>query len=315
MQECTLAFPRFRVRILAFPRFRVSAFPRFRVSAPSCPVQPPPLACTVRGCHQPLGRTGQSWVCMRGHSFDAARRGYVNLLQPQDRKSLEAGDSREAVEARAGLIQAGIGRAAIDVVVSCAAQRMRHFANAVVVELGSGSGETLGTLAATLPIVGIGIDLSTHAATHAARCFPSLTWVVANADRRLPLLEHAVDLLVSVHARRNPGECLRVLRPGGLLIVAIPAADDLVELREAVLGEGVRRDRVPDLVQEHAGAFTVVERVRASQRVDLERPALLQLLRGTYRGERLRESPRVDLLDRLVVTLASDIVVLAPRPT
>jgi len=50
-----------------------------------------------------------------------------------------------------------------------------------------------------------------------------------------------------------------------------------------------------------------------SDAVTLEREALLNLLRGTYRGERRSESTRVGTLDRLQVTLASDIVLFAPR--
>ena len=78
----------------------------------------PPLACSVRGCYEPLRRLRDSYVCSRGHSYDVARSGYVNLLQPQDRKSLDAGDSRAAVEARAELIAAGVGRAVIDSIVT-----------------------------------------------------------------------------------------------------------------------------------------------------------------------------------------------------
>ena len=58
------------------------------------------LLCTVRNCRRPLHREGQRVVCQRGHSFDYARSGYLNLLQPQDRKSKNPGDSAAAVAAR-----------------------------------------------------------------------------------------------------------------------------------------------------------------------------------------------------------------------
>ncbi len=68
------------------------------------------LLCTVRGCGEPLRRSGGSWSCARGHSFDVAKRGYVNLLQPQDRRSLDAGDSAAVVAARRRLAAAGYDR-------------------------------------------------------------------------------------------------------------------------------------------------------------------------------------------------------------
>jgi len=178
----------------------------------------------------------------------------------------------------------------------------------VVAELGSGSGELLGTLAAKRPIRGVGLDLSTHAAMHAARRFPSMSWVVANADRRLPLLNGSTGLILSVHARRNPPECRRVLVDGGFLLLAIPSTDDLIELREEIQGSPVERDRVAAAVDEHSRDFVLVEQSTCKQRLDLDRDQLLKLLRGTYRGERFSESVRVQALDSLAVTLASDIL-------
>jgi 23S rRNA (guanine745-N1)-methyltransferase len=266
----------------------------------------------VRGCYEPLRRSDSTYVCPRRHAYDIARSGYINLLQPQDRRSIDAGDSREAVLARAALIAAGVGRETIDAVVSHA-RTLALPDDGVVVELGSGSGETLGLLAAVDRFCAIGIDLSTAAAAHAARRFPDLSWVVANADRRLPLLDDSVDLVLSVHARRNPAECRRVLRESGFLIVAVPAADDLVELREAVQGAGVQRDRLATLRADHEALFTVREQSTARQRLELSREALLQLLRGTYRGARAAASARAQQLERMTVTLASDIIVFAPR--
>ena len=75
----------------------------------------------MRGCALPLLRRDRTFVCAAGHSYDVARSGYLNLLQPQDRKSTEAGDTRAAIEARASLLAAGVGRALIDAVASRAA--------------------------------------------------------------------------------------------------------------------------------------------------------------------------------------------------
>lgn len=264
------------------------------------------LACSVRECAQPLTRLGRTLVCPLGHTYDIARRGYVNLLQPQDRRSPTAGDAKEAMEARARLLAAGVGRSILDAFVQLAAVDLRD--GAVVVDLGSGVGDALALLAQRQSIDGVGIDLSTAAAEYAARRFPALTWVVANADRRLPLLDGSVDLVLSFNARRHPAECARVLAPHGTLLVAIPAEDDLIELREAVQGTGDARDRTEALVADHAPLFTVATRAAARERHTLAREALLDLLRATYRGARTSAATRVDALDRLDVTLASTFV-------
>jgi 23S rRNA (guanine745-N1)-methyltransferase len=251
-------------------------------------------------------------VCGRGHSFDQARSGYLNLLQPSDRRSPQAGDSRAAVEARARLHAAGVMRAVVDAVVERAAALNLGDQQAVV-DLGSGSGELLGAMARGEPMRAVGIDLSTAAAEHAARRYPTLTWVVANADRHLPLRDRAADLIVSLYARRNPAECRRVLKRHGVLLIAVPAADDLIELRTLVQGEGLARERSETLLAEHAALFTVGERSIVRERHQLERPALLDLLSGTYRAARASVADRVAALDQLEVTLASEIFLFAPR--
>ena len=201
-----------------------------------------------------------------------------------------------------------MGRAVLESVAARAAALLDESNGAVVAELGSGSGELLGRIAADRLIRGLGLDLSTHAATHAARRFPSISWIVANADRRLPLLNDSTGIIVSVHARRNPRECRRVLAHGGFLLLAIPSTDDVIELREEVQGNAVERDRVSAVVEEHAADFVLVERSTSKQRLDLDRDQLRKLLRGTYRGERFSESARVQALDHLMVTMSSDIL-------
>ena len=275
----------------------------------------PPLACSVRGCTRPLERRDRTLVCGAGHSYDIARSGYVNLLQPQDRRSASAGDSRQSIEARASLLATGIGRTLIEAIANRVGRldmgRLKAASTTAaptIVDLGCGSGDALAALTGRA-VTGIGIDLSTAAIEHAARYFPDRTWVVANADRRLPLIDGSVDVVVSLHGRRNPPEVARVLVQTGYLIVAVPAADDLIELRELVQGQRHERDRVGAVLTEHEPLFEPIDRSVVRETRDLDRGALLNLLRGTYRGVRRGDTERVAALTGMHVTLASELVV------
>jgi 23S rRNA (guanine745-N1)-methyltransferase len=275
----------------------------------------PPLACSVRACGLLLERRSRAYVCARRHTYDIARSGYVNLLQPTDRRSSKAGDRPEAIAARARLIARGIGTTLIDAIaerITLAAPR-----EPVVVDLGSGSGELLAAVMARAAdrsrLTAIGIDISTAAAEQAARRHSEGLWVVANADRRLPLLDRTVDVVVSVHGRRNPLECARVLVPGGMLLVAVPAPEDLIELRRVVQGGAVERPRDHTLDQAHAALFEVADRFDIRERHELEADSLRDLLRGTYRGERRSAAARIESLARLDVTLASTVIVFRLR--
>ena len=236
----------------------------------------------------------------------------MNLLQPQDRRSAAAGDSRAAVAARARLLRHGIAASTLDAVAERVVARVSI--RDVVVDLGSGSGELLGIITAKSPAAAIGIDLSTAACEYAAKRFPNVLWAVANADRRLPLLDRSVDVVLSVHGRRNPAECARVLAEDGVLIIAVPGPEDLIELREYIHGERHERDRSVLLVQEHVPFFALVEKVEIREQRLLPAELLRDLLRGTYRGERLRAQRKADALDKLQVTLSSAIVTFRKLP-
>lgn len=242
-----------------------------------------------------------------------ARSGYVSLLQPQDRRSPSAGDSKAAVDARARLLGAGVGRRILGQFIEQAASLSLPSGEPVVLDLGSGSGDALDALAHRRRITGVGIDLSKAAAERASRRFPSLTWVVANADRQLPILSGSVALVLSFHGRRLPGECARVLAPSGFLLAAIPADDDLIELRARVQGAGTARGRAERLLDEHKPLFTLVARSLAHERHHLEQDALRDLLRGTYRGERASAALQVEALEPLDVTLASELFLFERR--
>src|SRR3954471_76553 len=114
------------------------------------------LLCTVRTCHQPLAREERRVVCPRGHSFDVARSGYINLLQPQDRRSKQPGDTAEAVAARRRLHDRGFTehqRLAI-------AEVLNATPDDVVLDAGCGDGFYLGTLQQETGFQAHGIDIS-----------------------------------------------------------------------------------------------------------------------------------------------------------
>lgn len=225
--------------------------------------------------------------------------------------------------ARAQLVEAGAGLAVLQrmaglVRETLAATTMTseaaRIAPTTVVDLGTGSGELVGLLLHAPPALDvIGLDLSTAAMTVGARRWPTATWVVANADRTLPLRDASVAVITSVHARRNPRECARVLAPDGRLLVAIPAPDDVQELRAAVLGTPTARDRAQGVVDEHAAQFTCLAREEVRAAVPLEPPLLRALLAGTYRGRRASAQHAVDALAPMTVTFASTLLTFVPR--
>jgi 23S rRNA (guanine745-N1)-methyltransferase len=270
------------------------------------------LVCPVRACGKPLTRPadGRILACSAGHAFDVARSGYVNLLQPQDKRSRRPGDAREAILARRRVAEAGLDPPVAAEAVA-AIRGLTLGGRPAVLDVGCGDGAFLESLSAALEIDAHGVDISVPAIELAARRLPppAAVWVVANADRRLPWADGSFDVVTSVMARRNRSELARVLRPKGLALVAVPGEDDLVELREAVQGEGRRRDRSAVAIEELAPDFTLVSRRTLRTRARLDVPALRDLLAATYRGARLREQARTSTLRPMEVTSSRDVLV------
>jgi 23S rRNA (guanine745-N1)-methyltransferase len=265
---------------------------------------------------------GRALVCPRGHRFDLARSGYCNLLQPQDRRSRQPGDPAAAVAARRRLFDRGLGDWLTPHLLAVFDQ-LRLPAGDAVLDVGCGEGFHLGTLARLRPIEAHGLDLAAGAIDLAARRYPGATWVVANADRFLPYANGAFALALSLTSRLNPGELRRVLAPpgasppaavaGGVLLAALPGADDLVELRAAVLGEGHRRDRLPAAIARLASEFELAGHTTVTHRLCLEGDDLRDLLAATYRGARERQRREAAALAAMELTVSRDLVWFRPR--
>ncbi len=270
------------------------------------------VLCPVRGCGGALEPRDRSWVCGRGHTFDMARSGYVNLLQPQDRRSKSPGDPKEAVHARRRFLDAGHGglllRALLEEI-----DGMSLPDRAAVLDVGCGEGYFLGSLAGEREMEVHGVDLSVPAIDLAARRWPDVSWWVVNADRALPFADGSFDLALSLAGRRPAAELARVLKPAGCLLVAVPAEDDLVELREAVQGEGVLRGRLEKAVEELSGAFEMEARRAVRTTETLDAAAVRDALASTYRGARTSQREKVEAIGGMDVTLSFDLAVLRRR--
>ncbi len=256
------------------------------------------LVCPVRDCHMPLARESRRLFCPRGHSFDVARSGYINLLQPQERRSKLPGDIAAAIAGRRRLHDSGVTKPLLHAIAQTVAASPRD----VVLDAGCGEGFYLGTLARQTGFAAHGVDISVPAVDAAARRYPECEWTVANADRFLPYADRSFSIVISITARMNAAEFRRVLRDDGRLLVALAAPEDLVELR------GAGRDRVARTVEAFAGGFKLEDQRRVTTAADLDAAAVQDVLYSIYRP--MRSKPA----EAMRVTFSLDLLLFRKKP-
>ena len=260
------------------------------------------LVCPVRDCGKPLLREQKRLVCADAHSFDLARSGYINLLQPQERRSKQPGDSQAAVEARQRLHDRGVTAPLLDAIAKITGAS----AEDVVLDAGCGDGFYLGSLATRIGFEAHGVDISLPAIRAPARRFPPaegrFEWIVANVDRSIPYEDASFSLVLSITGRMNADEFRRVLGTDGRLLVAIASPEDLVELR------GPGRDRVPRTLETFSQDFTLIDQQRATTVADLDTEAVRDVLVSIYRP--MRTQP---IEEGMRLTFSLDLLLLKPR--
>ncbi len=270
------------------------------------------LRCPVRRCGERLNREGARWTCARNHSFDPHRSGFLNLLQPQDSRSRNPGDSSEAGLSRRRL--AGLGHAAaVYQALGDVIRSRSNGARASLLDVGCGEGAFLRSLDGIPGLERHGLDISAPLIGLAAKAASEVVFVVANADRVLPYADRSFDVVTSIDARANASEFGRVLVPSGLVLVAVPGPDDLMELRERIQGARILKSRTARVDEELGKLFTLVGRITVRESRSFEPSGLRDLLTTTYRGFRRSERASVDSLTTMSVTLSHEVLAFQRR--
>jgi 23S rRNA (guanine745-N1)-methyltransferase len=193
------------------------------------------LACPMEG--DLLSPEGQSWRCPAGHSFDAARQGYVHLLPVQKKRSLEPGDSKAMVAARQRFLNAGYYQPIANAVSKAVLQNSFPESQTLsCLDAGCGEGYYLRELAAESGDIGLslaGLDISKWATLAAAKQDKRPRWMVGS-NASIPVLPGTLDCMLCLFGFPVYPEFARVLKPSGVLIQADAGPDHLRELREVI---------------------------------------------------------------------------------
>lgn len=187
-------------------------------------------------CRSPLQQEEKRYVCPKGHMFDRAASGYVNLAMNQSSSAKRHGDDKRMIRARTEFLNTGAYRCLSDKLVDISCSLLADGES--FLDAGCGEGHYTALLARRLEEDGkrctlMGIDVSKEALSAAEKRKAGLLLAVASVFH-LPVEEGSVSLVWNVFAPAAGEEYSRILRAGGHLIRVFPLEEHLMGLKKLV---------------------------------------------------------------------------------
>ena len=264
------------------------------------------LTCPV--CKEALTQNERNLRCINGHSFDAARQGYWNLLLVQKKRSLDPGDNPAMVQARRRFLDLGFYQLLSERINQLATAQLSADRVNNILDMGCGEGYYTQRLEHHLdsleyPSQITGLDISKHAVKAACQRSKKINWLVASgAD--IPLPEQTLDLQMVLFSRLMPDAFARPMKPNSALLVAWPGPQHLIELRQLIYAE-IKESQF-DPATTLAPAFEQQSIEQVSYKFTLKNAEEINaLLAMTPHGQHLSTEARerLDQLDHLELTL------------
>ncbi len=212
--------------------------------------------------------------CERGHSFDIASEGYVNLLLAQHRRSKDPGYSREMIAGRRAFFATGQYQLLADGIADLVLMYLDQAPGQTVLDAGCGEGYYLRRLrnsitaqrSKTEPVLA-GLDISKHGIRAAAKADPSGFYAVANTHR-MPVLPEHVAVLLTHFSPVSADDFRRVVRPGGVVLIGSPGPEHLLGLKELLYDVPSRHEPDAALIGEPGFELLSTHRIRYA--IDLQ---------------------------------------------
>ncbi|GCE04828.1 putative RNA methyltransferase [Dictyobacter aurantiacus] len=270
----------------------------------------PILVCPV--CRMPLNFEQAALRCERGHAFDVAKEGYVNLL----RKKLP-GDTKDMVVARRAFFDQGYYEPVSDLLNRLLGMHLPATIEGPlrIMDAGCGEGYYLARLQQALKdkygqVHGVGIDISKDAIRLAARRYAESFFLVANLKEELPLADAALSSMVNVFAPRNVAEYARVLQPGAPLLIIIPGSHHLEELRHSLHLLNIEENKQQHVIEQFASTFDLLALHTLTYKLELQQGEIEQLVMMTPNYWHQSTESQVRLAELVEFTTTVDFVCL-----
>jgi 23S rRNA (guanine745-N1)-methyltransferase len=275
------------------------------------------LICPICGAALRLG--GGAFACVRGHTFDRAREGYVNLL-----RSRRTGDSKQMLLARRAFLDRGYfappARTLCAIVREHLGERGQDDGPAAILDAGCGEGYYLAQLMSALDEARsrerpcyVGLDSSKDAIRLASKRCRGAFFLVADIQESIPLADRSLQVLINIFAPRHIGEFARVLAPGGLLLIVIPAPTHLIELREQLGLLSIEEQKLERIVASLHAEFEGIATQHLAYSMRMRAEDLLLLIEMTPNSRHAARWSHAALVEMEGVPISAAFVLVTAR--
>ena len=169
-----------------------------------------------------------SFFCARGHSFDIAQKGYINLLG----QSASGFYDPALFRSRQRILQAGFYHSLVELLLELI---ISVGPSCRILDAGCGEGFFMDQIAGDQRVAEhselFALDIVKEAIQIATRYPAPVCWCVANLTQ-MPFKDGTMDVLLNILSPAHYGEFSRVLKPTGMFIKVLPGNDYLREIRE-----------------------------------------------------------------------------------
>ena len=193
-------------------------------------------------CGKSLIEKEKSFICEKGHCFDKAKEGYVNLLTGSHKPGSAIGDNRDMALNRREFLNKGyfdaLVRALIDFV------RETDIAHPLVADICCGEGYYGHRIKEATDCEMFGFDLSKEMVRLAAKRRNGITYFVANLSH-IPVQDKSVDIALHLFAPFHEKEFSRVTKNEGYIVSVVAGENHLFELKELLYDTPYKNDEAP----------------------------------------------------------------------
>lgn len=272
-------------------------------------------------CGNDMGINGdKSLVCTANHSFDLAKKGYVNLLAGSRKDEY----NKEMLEVRRQVCDRGFFNPLLERINSIILDGIPCFQykSFKILDAGCGEGSHLANIIANLKtsgklpsehITGIGIDISKEGIQIAAKNYHDIVWCVADLAR-IPIKNRQIDIILNILSPANYKEFRRTMASNGLLFKVVPGTNYLGELRSVFYDQTDNEAYSNEQVIKHfSSSFDIINMEQINYEFNVTRETLEEIIRMTPLTWGVPRDKQDEALASGIKKITVDLVIMLAR--